>query len=102
MELQAKAVNLQCPKSIDYMTTLDKCEVPAARTFRYIYTIKGDLGSMDTVQIKEALRSNVVTQLNTLPEIQQFRDYDIYVEYLYNDTKGKRLFQLNINPEEYK
>lgn len=102
LELQAKAVNLQCPMSIDNMTTLDKCEVPGHRTFRYIYTIKGDISSIDTLQIKEVLKPNIVERLKTLPEIQKFRDFEVNVEYVYNDSKGAKFFQMNIAPEEYK
>lgn len=101
LEVQVKAANLQCPKKLDYMTTLDKCEVTSNRSLSYILTVDGDLGSENTEKVEKQLKENLINNLKSMTDIQKFRDHKINIEYLYNDTKGNKLFQINIAPDEY-
>lgn len=102
LDVQAKAVNLQCPMRVDDVTTLDKCEVSDNRTFRYSYTVNTKASDVDTTLVKNTLKPNLINRLKTIPEIQKFRDYEVNIEYIYNDTKGNKIFQIDIAPNEYK
>lgn len=101
LEVQAKTVNLKCPMKVDHVTTLNKCEVVGNRTFRYSYTVNSN-NTIDTTHIKSTLRGNMISKLKIMRDVQKFRDYEVNIEYIYNDTEGNKIFQIDIAPDEYK
>ncbi|MDR0823607.1 MAG: hypothetical protein LBN74_00810 [Prevotella sp.] len=101
LEIQAKAVNLQCPLKLDNSVTMTKCEVIGNRTLRYYYSMNLGL-DVDTVTFKENAAPAVIDALKEMPESKQFSDYAVVLQFRYHDQNGKYYCQIEVTPEQYK
>lgn len=104
LELQAKALNTQCPMDIGQGITLTKAEVLPGKVFVYNYSVKNVDPTLlnDTVALKNNVKPTVIQSLKATPEMKEFSDKGVTIIYRYLDTSGKQLYQLDIAPEEYK
>ena len=87
---------------VDKETRLDNAIALPGKTFQYRYTLINLLKSdLDTNFAKQTLRPTMVQSLTTMPELKDFRDNKVIMEYSYSDKTGAYIMKITIKPEEY-
>jgi len=99
----ANASNKFCPMMIDVDTRLDNVMALPNKLFVYNYTLVNyENGMIDTIVAKSHLEQNIVTNVATHPDMQDFREMEVTLKYLYKDKNGKYMFSIIVTPEQYK
>lgn len=102
LQATASALNKQCPMMVDKETRLDNAVALPGNTFQYRYTLVNmTKDQLDTNIAKQTLRPNMVQSLSTMPELKDFRDNKVVMEYNYSDKTGAYMMKITIKPEEY-
>lgn len=94
------AINKQCPITVDQITRLDKCEAKG-KELTYYYTIT-DTSMFDAKQFEEIGVPTIKEALKSNPQVALFREYNVVIKYKYSDKDGKELYNLTVNPSDYK
>lgn len=103
MMVMASEINKTCPLMVDAATQLDNTICLPNKTFQYNYTLVGvDKNQVDTNELKDILEPTIISQLQSNPQMQAFRDNYVTINYLYRDKTGAYLAMITISPEEYK
>ncbi|MDH6308199.1 hypothetical protein M2451_001176 [Dysgonomonas sp. PFB1-18] len=101
LEKLAKESNERGPRMLDQWTRLDRCEAVKGKSIRYYHTVSG-IEVTDTTLFKTNLKPQIVRTTKTSPDSRFFRDNEVSMQYIYNDSNGKYLFSVLVAPEDYK
>jgi len=99
----SKEINEKGAVTIDQDTRLDSTSViedPLTLVYYYTaVTVDKDSQSIDVKNAKKILGKQTRENLDTNPEMNDFRNNNISLKYAYRDKKGKYLFDFTIKPK---
>lgn len=85
----ANEINKNCPITVDKETRLDNVEALPENVFRYNYTLVNlEKSQIDSSGMKEYLESKITSDVQTNPDLKQFREHKTTMEYSYKDKNG--------------
>lgn len=97
-------MNRKCPLKADEYTRLDSTSVTKEPlTIAYYFTateIDTDEVEVDVAGMKKEIQKNCQANLDTMPSMKAFREYNVSMNYFYKDIKGKPLFDFSIHPQK--
>jgi len=97
----AEEANKTAPRLLDQWTRLDSCTALPNKNIRYYHTVS-DVVISDTTLFKSNLKPQVVKVAQTSPDMKFFRENDVTMQYIYNDSAGKYIFSMIVTPQDYK
>ena len=98
----ANDVNKSCPAMIDGGTRLDSATVIVPKTFQYHYTlINYEKEELDILELENMLEHGIVNSVRISPEMKDFRDNKVVINFYYNDKNGDYLLHISVSPEQY-
>ena len=101
-ELVAK-YNKSCPLNIQEGMRLDSVSLPEERVVQYNLTLLNVAQETAEVNvIKEEIEKSLISTAKANPGLQVFRDNDYDLIYHYSDKKKVFLFDVRIQPDQYK
>jgi len=99
----ANEINKSCPIMVDAETQLDNTVALPGKIFQYNYTLVNFVkDSIDVESIKAILEPNILNNVKTNPDLANFRENDVTMNYIYKDKDGVHLLKITILPEQYK
>jgi hypothetical protein len=102
----AASMNKMTPQILSDGVRLDSVSAQANKTLRYNYTltddVKENVSPEEIEQFKKESKDGALKIVKTSPEIKEFRDRDVTMEYVYYDKNGKKTSDFKITPNEYK
>jgi len=102
VELVAK-YNKSCPLNIQEGMRLDSVSLPEERVVQYNLTLLNV--SKETAEvnvIKEEIQKSLISTAKANPGLKVFRDNDYELIYHYSDKKKVFLFDVKLQPDQYK
>lgn len=99
----AKEINSQSPMQVDQLTRLDSASSKGGTNLIYYYTLLQTENSevnLDTVN--KYIRSGIIENVKTHPDLKVFRDNNITLDYNYYDRNGDFVTEISVTPEMYK
>lgn len=104
LEEIAESLNAKTPLMLDAETRLDHVKV-LADTLQYEYTLinvdKNDT-TTNVAEAKQFLMKQSQANLDSSPEMEEYRKKNISLNYHYRDKNGQELLEFNINPSKEK
>ncbi|MFC0778174.1 hypothetical protein [Flavobacterium sp. HJSW_4] len=101
-ELVAK-YNKSCPLNIQEGMRLDSVSLPEGRVVQYNLTLLNVAKETAEVNvIKEEIEKSLISTAKANPGLKVFRDNDYDLIYHYSDKKKAFLFDVKIQPDQYK
>lgn len=98
----ANEVNQSTPVEIDRETRLDSATVKADSIFEYNYTMINRLKSeVNIPNFKKFSRANINKSVMESPDLENFREHKVTVDYRYYDKKGEFITNIMVTPEIY-
>jgi hypothetical protein len=98
----ANDMNKLLPMMGDSETRLDNTMAFPDKVFQYTYTlINYDAESIDTVEMKRFMETNIKNNLKTNPQMQWQRDNKVTLRYYYKDKNGMYVCTITVKPEQY-
>lgn len=98
----ASELNKTCPVMIDRETRLDNAIALPENKFQYNYTLVNLVkDSINIDEIQTAITPGIVNTVKTNPEMKDFRENKVTVQYSYKDKNGVFLFQIDVTPDKY-
>lgn len=95
--------NKSFPMMIDSETRIDNYLALPNNTLQYNYTlVNSTKDSLDLEELKNYLEPNIINNIKTNPDMQLLRDKNMSFNYYYKDKNGNYLFNIKVNPENYK
>lgn len=95
--------NKNCPLNIQEGIRLDSVSLPEARVVQYNLTLLNVMQETAEVDvIKEEIEKSLISTAKANPGLQIFRDNDYTLIYSYSDKKKTFLFDVKIQPDQYK
>ncbi|HEY1193101.1 hypothetical protein [Flavobacterium sp.] len=102
VELVAK-YNKSCPLTIQDGMRLDSVSLPEERFVQYNLTLLNVAKeNAESNVIKEEIEKSLISTAKANPGLQVFRDNDYTLIYHYSDKKKAFLFDVKIQPDQYK
>lgn len=108
MELKeaAASMNKLTPQTLNDMIRLDSVSSEPDKIFKYNYTLLGDVKeNVSEEQIndfKKEAKQEAINAIKTSADMQEFRDNDVTLKYIYYDKNGKLTADFSVVPSEYK
>jgi hypothetical protein len=97
----SEQINKSCPINVDSETRLDSVSSFEGAKIQYHYTLV-NVTREDTAFHSAEAKKFVLTQsqksLDNNPQMADFRDKKVKMEYVYKDRNGKELFDFTITP----
>lgn len=98
----ANEVNRSAPVKIDQETRLDSATVKSDSIFEYNYTMVNRLKSeVNIPHFKEYSRANITKSVIESPDLENFRENKVTVDYRYYDKEGEFITNIMVTPEIY-
>ena len=102
LEVQAQAVNAQCPIQLNSAMRMDSCQVLPQKTLKFFYTIAlVDAADFNAADFERMTKPGLVYNIQTNEELKQAREYEVVFMYVYMDDKGKTLGEISVTAEDY-
>lgn len=99
----AAEVNKETPMQVDEFTRLDSASTKGKTNFIYHYTLfdleKSEV-NLDTVN--KYIRPGIIENVKSTPELKDFRDNNITMDYRYYDRNGEFVTEITVTPDLYK
>ena len=95
----SEEINKNCPVMVDEATRLDSVSIVDSKSVRYNYsviTINKDSLTVDLKEVKAFLKNNSQNNLDTIKQMELYREKKIPLNYHYNDKNGKYLLDFTI------
>lgn len=95
----SEEINKNCPVMVDEATRLDSVSVVDSKSVQYNYsvmTINKDSLTVDLEEVKAFLKNNSQSNLDTIKQMELYREKKIPLNYHYNDKNGKYLLDFTI------
>ena len=98
----ASEINKSCPLMLDQDTRLDNTMALPGNVFQYNYTLVNmEKETVDEVDLKNYLESNIVNNIKTNPDLKPYRDNKVTMSYVYRDKDGHFLIKIEATPDKY-
>lgn len=104
-ELQSAALELnkQTPIQIDEYMILDSASTEGKTNFIYHYTLfDHDKSEVNLDTVNKYIRPGVIETVRNSPELKEFKDNDIIMDYRYYDRNGIFVTEISVTPDLYK
>ncbi|MBJ2123959.1 MULTISPECIES: hypothetical protein [Flavobacterium] len=102
VELVAK-YNKSCPLNIQEGMRLDSVSLPEGRVVQYNLTLLNVVKeTADINVIQEEMEKSLISTAKANPGLKVFRENDYDLIYHYSDKKKAFLFEVRIQPDQYK
>ncbi|MET3537352.1 hypothetical protein [Chryseobacterium limigenitum] len=107
-ELKEAAVNMNklTPQILNDGIRLDSVSAEPNKVFKYNYTLIQDVKENVTEEeintFKKEAKEGAVNAIKTSADMQEFRDNDVTLKYVYYDKNGKPTADFSVTSEEYK
>lgn len=102
LQKAARELNEQTPVQMDQYTRLDSASAKGTTNFIYYYSLidieKSEV-NLDTVN--KYIRSGIIENVKTSPELKVYRDHNITMDYIYYDKNGDLVTKISVTPELY-
>jgi hypothetical protein len=96
----AAEINNQGPRQVDSATRLDRALAGPGRTFRYDYTVLGDMGrNMDQARLESSMADVIRRNYCTSESMRSMRAGGVAVTYRYVDETGRLIGQLSVRSQ---
>lgn len=95
----SEEINKNCPVMVDEATRLDSVSVVDSKSVQYNYsvmTINKDSLTVDLEEVKAFLKNNSQSNLDTIKQMELYREKKIPLNYHYNDKNGKYLLDYTV------
>ncbi|GAB0156880.1 hypothetical protein CHRYSEOSP005_21470 [Chryseobacterium sp. Alg-005] len=108
MELKeaAASMNKLTPQILNDMIRLDSVSSEPDKIFKYNYTLLGDVkenvSEEQISEFKKEAKQEAINAIKTSADMQEFRDNDVTLKYIYYDKNGKLTADFSVVPSEYK
>ncbi|HLA56811.1 MAG TPA: hypothetical protein VK623_11950 [Flavobacterium sp.] len=96
-------MNKKCPVNVDNETRLDSVASHEGAQIQYNYTLLNHVKEDTTIDYNAAKKyvlNNAQQNLDTNPQMEDFRKHDVAMKYRYNDKNGKFLFDFTIKAKQ--
>jgi hypothetical protein len=104
IRMSLKEVNSQCPKQIDEFTSLDKVTTQPDNVICYNYTTtlsSSIIKNLSKERINSVVKPLLVENTKKIPGISFYRQHKTKFLHSYKDAKGKEMFNVMLNFDEY-
>ena len=101
LEVQAKAVNSQCPITLNNMMRMDSCVVLPSKTLKSYFTITSGASLFNPKTFEANSKTQLVQAIQANEELKKAREFEVVFIYVYNDPDGKKLGEITITAEDY-
>ncbi|MDR2956100.1 MAG: hypothetical protein LBV43_13570 [Prevotella sp.] len=101
LELQAKAVNSQCPMDMGNGIRVDSCKVEGNKILKSYYTFTVDTGELTREDFEAQTRPNLVQMIKTNNDLKQGREFEVTFAYVYYGKDGNVLGDMVITADDY-
>jgi hypothetical protein len=99
----SQEINKHCPFMIDQDTRLDNTIGGPGNSFTYNYTLVNYFAEeVDVDELKERIEPQMIMNIKTSPDMEQFRENNVTLLYKYRDKAGNFIFEIKISPGKYK
>jgi hypothetical protein len=99
----ANQINKNLPIMVDSETRLDSTMALPNKKFTYIYTlINYTQEEIDSDELKELLEPNILNNIKTNSDLEEFRENKVTMVYLYKDKTGNEILKLEYSYNDYK
>ncbi|MDQ0592593.1 hypothetical protein QFZ37_000962 [Chryseobacterium ginsenosidimutans] len=102
----ALSMNKMTPQILSDGIRLDSVSAQPNKTLKYNYTltddVKENVSPEEIENFKKEAKEGALKVIKVSPEIKEFRDRDVTMEYVYYDKNGKKTTDFKITPAEYK
>lgn len=102
----AASMNKMTPQVLNDGIRLDSVSAQPNQTLKYNYTLTDDVhenvSAEDIEKFKKESKDGALKIIKASPEIKEFRDRNVTMEYVYYDKNGKKTTDFKITPAEYK
>lgn len=95
-----ESMNAQLPAMLDANTRLDSTAVLEGRVFEYRLTMVGMERLPRRYEIVDEARPKVVKAYRTAADMQEMREMEVAVRYVYMDEAGKEIVRFEVGPED--
>jgi len=98
----AADINQRCPLMMDAATRLDNVVAIPGKTFQYNITLLNvDVEHVVPDSMKAFITPRIIKNIKTNPDLEQQRQNQVTMSYLYKDKQGTSMFKVVITPEMY-
>lgn len=107
-ELKEAAINMNklTPQILNDGIRLDSVSAEPNKVFKYNYTLIQDVKENVTEEeintFKKEAKEGAVNAIKTSADMQEFRDNDVTLKYVYYDKNGKATADFSVTSAEYK
>ncbi|AZA52341.1 hypothetical protein [Chryseobacterium sp. G0201] len=107
-ELKEAAINMNklTPQILNDGIRLDSVSAEPNKVFKYNYTLIQDVKENVTEEeinsFKKEAKEGAVNAIKTSADMQEFRDNDVTLKYVYYDKNGKPTADFSVTSAEYK
>jgi len=97
----SKRMNQGLPKPVDQETILDTTKAGPGIRFTFVYKlINRSSADVDATRLATALKPRIINNYRTLPELADFRKWQVEVHYQYCDKDGKEITTVLASPND--
>lgn len=102
----AAGMNKLTPQMLNDMIRLDSVSTEPDKILKYNYTLMEDerenVSEEDINAFKNEAKQEALNAVTTSADMQQFKEDDVTLKYVYYDKNGKLTADFSITPSEYK
>lgn len=102
----AAGMNKLTPQMLNDMIRLDSVSTEPDKILKYNYTLMEDerenVSEEDINAFKNEAKQEALNAVKTSADMQQFKEDDVTLKYVYYDKNGKLTADFSITPSEYK
>lgn len=98
LEVQAAAINKECPKIMNKILRLDSCQVSAPKTLKTYYTI---ISGADLFTLGDEAKKNLIYATQTNQDLKKLCEYEVAFSYAYYKPDGTLVGEITVTPEDY-
>lgn len=98
LEVQAAAINKECPMVINDIIRMDSCQVSASKTLKTYYTI---LSGGELFRFGDETKNNLIQVTQNNESLKKLREQEVVFVFAYYKTDGSFAGEITLTPEEY-
>lgn len=102
----AATMNKMTPQVLSEGVRLDSVSVGAGKVLQYNYTltedVKEEITAEEINQYQSDAKNEALKNIETSPDMKDFRDHDVTLKYVYYDKNGHATADFSVTPSEYK